>query len=294
MFCVAGVYSSHDGTDLMSLIGKMLHDCIEWCRHMNVGSVYFESEDWRGVSWSGDNYPDIRIHTIKCAERVNCVVRGLVNSCTGVNVMFLRKEGLPQGLGRFLALEGEAIVRFSASRMVRDDSEEDKLTLVGRFCQERRPLDCFGSGEGRFGVSFFQLNGESKGESREGGFGRVLEIAKGLLLGGLRLEQSDGDGGSRKDVDAGVQSDGDGGSRKDVDPGQRFGPPGCGLGGQHLGPSDAELAQMAVEIILAAAMDHIEKIAENVMQEGDGGPDQAELSSPSISFSVWAKDMKEK
>nr|GMC80808.1 uncharacterized protein LOC109147873 [Ipomoea batatas] len=106
MFCVAGVYSSHDGADLKSLIGKMLHDCIEWCRHMNVGSVYFETEDWRGVSWSGDNYPDIRIHTIKCAERVNCVVRGLVNSCTGGNVMFLRKEGLPQGLGRLLALEG--------------------------------------------------------------------------------------------------------------------------------------------------------------------------------------------
>nr|GMC71025.1 hypothetical protein Iba_chr03aCG21290 [Ipomoea batatas] len=73
----------------------------------------------------------------------------------------------------------------------------------------------------------------------------------------------------------------------DVDPGQRFGPPGCGLGGQ------AELAQMADEIILAAAMDHIEQIAENVMQEGDDGPDQAELSSPNISFSVWAKDMKE-
>nr|GME01022.1 hypothetical protein Iba_contig771CG0010 [Ipomoea batatas] len=62
----------------------------------------------------------------------------------------------------------------------------------------------------------------------------------------------------------------------------------------HLGPSEGELARMADEIILAAAMDHIEQIAENVMQEGDEGPDQVELSSPSISFSVWAKDMKEK
>nr|GLL30566.1 uncharacterized protein LOC109147873 [Ipomoea trifida] len=108
MFCVAGVYSTHDGTDLMSLVDKMLHDCIEWCRHMNVGSVYFETEDWRGVSWNGDHYPDLRICTVKCAERVNCVVKGLVNSCTGGNVMFLRKEGLPQGLGRLLALEGRS------------------------------------------------------------------------------------------------------------------------------------------------------------------------------------------
>nr|GMC80812.1 uncharacterized protein LOC109147873 [Ipomoea batatas] len=118
MFCVAGVYTLHDGADLKSLIEKMLHDCAEWCRHMNVGWAYFETEDWRGVSWNGENYPDLRICTVKCAERVNCVVKSLVNSCTGGNIMFLRKEGLPQGLGRLLALEGHSTSTLGCSLFI--------------------------------------------------------------------------------------------------------------------------------------------------------------------------------
>nr|GMD90769.1 hypothetical protein Iba_chr14dCG12870 [Ipomoea batatas] len=53
---------------------------------------------------------------------------------------------------------------------------------------------------------------------------------------------------------------------------------------------------MADEIILESAMGHLERIAEVVMQEEDDGLDQAqsESPSPSISFSVWAKGMKEK
>nr|GMD56025.1 hypothetical protein Iba_chr11dCG13640 [Ipomoea batatas] len=60
------------------------------------------------------------------------------------------------------------------------------------------------------------------------------------------------------------------------------------------GLDEASLAQMADEIILEAAMGHIERIAEVVMHEENAGPDQSESPSPSISFSVWAKGMKEK
>nr|GLL21715.1 uncharacterized protein LOC109147873 [Ipomoea trifida] len=106
MFCVAGVYTSHDRTEIKSLIIRMLYDCTDWCRSKNVNSVYFETEDWRGVIWDGNNCSDIRIHNIQCAERVNCVAKCLVNICTGGSVMFLEKEGLPKGLGRILSLEG--------------------------------------------------------------------------------------------------------------------------------------------------------------------------------------------
>nr|GMD74751.1 uncharacterized protein LOC109147873 [Ipomoea batatas] len=80
----------------------MLHDCTDWCRSKNVNSVYFETEDWRGVIWDGNNCSDIRIHNIQCAERVNCVAKCLVNICTGGSVMFLKKEdaGLRCNTGR--------------------------------------------------------------------------------------------------------------------------------------------------------------------------------------------------
>nr|GME03902.1 uncharacterized protein LOC109149028 [Ipomoea batatas] len=61
-----------------------------------------------------------------------------------------------------------------------------------------------------------------------------------------------------------------------------------------LGPDEASLALMADEIILEAAMGHIERLAEVVMQEEYGGPSHPESPSPSISFSAWAKGMKEK
>nr|GMD77067.1 hypothetical protein Iba_chr13bCG16290 [Ipomoea batatas] len=55
--------------------------------------------------------------------------------------------------------------------------------------------------------------------------------------------------------------------------------------------NEAHLAHLAEEIIYEAAMGHIETLAEVVMQEGDDGHDSA---SPCISYSVWAKEMKEK
>nr|GMD96695.1 uncharacterized protein LOC109147873 [Ipomoea batatas] len=121
MFCVAGVYTSHDITEIKSLIVRMLHDCTDWCRSKNVNFVYFETEDWRGknvnsvyfgtedwrgVIWDGNNCSDIRIHNIQCAKRVNCVAKCLVNICIGGSVMFLKKEGLPKGLGGIISLEG--------------------------------------------------------------------------------------------------------------------------------------------------------------------------------------------
>nr|GMD88082.1 hypothetical protein Iba_chr14cCG3610 [Ipomoea batatas] len=48
---------------------------------------------------------------------------------------------------------------------------------------------------------------------------------------------------------------------------------------------EPDFAQMAQEIVEIAAMDHIHRTVEEIMQEED---------SPSISFSVWAKGMKEK
>nr|GME07551.1 hypothetical protein Iba_scaffold6333CG0150 [Ipomoea batatas]GME12991.1 hypothetical protein Iba_scaffold14306CG0020 [Ipomoea batatas]GME14929.1 hypothetical protein Iba_scaffold15614CG0040 [Ipomoea batatas] len=61
--------------------------------------------------------------------------------------------------------------------------------------------------------------------------------------------------------------------------GQENGPIEMGLTGL-----EPDFAQMAQEIVEIAAMDHIHRTAEEIMQEED---------SPSISFSVWAKGMKE-
>nr|GMD89666.1 TMV resistance protein N-like [Ipomoea batatas] len=73
------------------------------------------------------------------------------------------------------------------------------------------------------------------------------------------------------------QSDGPG---QRVDMGQENGPIEMSLTGV-----EPDFAQMAQEITEIAAMDHIHRTTEEIMQEED---------SPSISFSVWAKGMKEK
>nr|GLL40053.1 uncharacterized protein LOC109147873 [Ipomoea trifida] len=106
-FCAAGVYSLADGGNLNNLIVSMLHGCLDWCRGGKLMSVIFEADDWRGLEdaeWrraGGGMF--IRVN--KCSERVNAVASCLLRCCPGQRC-FRRKEDLPRGLGRILALEG--------------------------------------------------------------------------------------------------------------------------------------------------------------------------------------------
>lgn len=107
-FCAAGVYSALRGGSLDDLIKLMLKDCVLWCMRMHYINVVFEAADWRNLE--EDEWrtccTGIQIRANRCAERVNVVADCLLRSCPGLNVFFWRKEGLPRGLGRILALEG--------------------------------------------------------------------------------------------------------------------------------------------------------------------------------------------
>nr|GME03900.1 uncharacterized protein LOC109149028 [Ipomoea batatas]GME03901.1 uncharacterized protein LOC109149028 [Ipomoea batatas] len=70
-------------------------------------NICLEADSWDGIEVDVDRWaPHGLIRIFKCAERVNVVAACLVELCVGANVSFWRREGLPKGLGRILALEG--------------------------------------------------------------------------------------------------------------------------------------------------------------------------------------------
>nr|GMD97170.1 putative 3,4-dihydroxy-2-butanone kinase isoform X2 [Ipomoea batatas] len=101
----------------------MLKDCVLWCMRMHYINVVFEAADWRNLE--EDEWrtccTGIQIRANRCAERVNAVAYCLLRSCPGLNVFFWRKEGLPRGLGRILALEGGL----------------PELVVPGQFCRQQ-------------------------------------------------------------------------------------------------------------------------------------------------------------
>nr|GLL43424.1 uncharacterized protein LOC109147873 [Ipomoea trifida] len=105
-FCIAGVYTAQNEDLLVDTARDMLLGCIQWCKSQSITKVAFETDDWRGLDTVDFDDPTIRCTKLKCASRINAVAVSLVNCGHGLNVMYLRKEGLPRGLGRILALEG--------------------------------------------------------------------------------------------------------------------------------------------------------------------------------------------
>nr|GLL50027.1 uncharacterized protein LOC109149028 [Ipomoea trifida] len=86
----------------------MLGDCLVWCRRRNLINVTLEADDWRGLEESEWRRfgTGMFIRLNRCSDRVNAVVKCLMRCCPGLNAVFRRREDLPRGLGRVLALEG--------------------------------------------------------------------------------------------------------------------------------------------------------------------------------------------
>nr|GMD29914.1 uncharacterized protein LOC109149028 [Ipomoea batatas] len=130
------------GGSLDDLIKLMLKDCVLWCMRMQYVNVVFESDDWRSLEedeWR-TCYAGVQIRANRCAERVNAVADCLLRSCPGLNIFFWRKEGLPRGLGRILALEG--IPHFVFGPGVDSERGGDDLFImrcVGGLRQHERP-----------------------------------------------------------------------------------------------------------------------------------------------------------
>nr|GMC54419.1 peptide upstream ORF protein [Ipomoea batatas] len=102
-----GVYSKQKNENLKSVVERMLCDCVERCIMNDMMNICLEADSWDGIEVDVDRWaPHGLIRTFKCAERVNVVAACLVELCVGANVSIRRREGLPKGLGRILALEG--------------------------------------------------------------------------------------------------------------------------------------------------------------------------------------------
>nr|GME03904.1 uncharacterized protein LOC109149028 [Ipomoea batatas] len=103
----SGVYSLQQDEDLKSLIVRMLCDCVERCIRADMMNICLEADSWDGVDVDVGRWaPQGFIRLSKCAAKINVVAACLVELCVGANVSFWRREGLPKGLGRILALEG--------------------------------------------------------------------------------------------------------------------------------------------------------------------------------------------
>nr|GMD04662.1 uncharacterized protein LOC109149028 [Ipomoea batatas] len=107
-FCVAGVYLLQDGGSMGDLVKSMLRDCWSWCWKEKIRRLIVESSDWQ---WLDDGdlsrfSEEVQVVVNQCTERVNCVADCFVNACANVNVIYIKKDALPRGIGRVLALEG--------------------------------------------------------------------------------------------------------------------------------------------------------------------------------------------
>nr|GLL30574.1 uncharacterized protein LOC109149028 [Ipomoea trifida] len=81
-------------------------DCLHWCKRRMITRVVFESNEWSGYRNMELEEYTMNVGRVQCADRVNAVAQCLVNWGPGLNVVYWKKEGLPRGLGRILALEG--------------------------------------------------------------------------------------------------------------------------------------------------------------------------------------------
>nr|GLL30572.1 uncharacterized protein LOC109149028 [Ipomoea trifida] len=106
LFCCAGIYTASEEELLESTIKDMLQDCLHWCKRRMITRVVFESNEWSGYRNMELEEYTMNVGRVQCAERVNAVAQCLVNWGPGLNVVYWKKEGLPRGLGRILALEG--------------------------------------------------------------------------------------------------------------------------------------------------------------------------------------------
>nr|GMD36082.1 uncharacterized protein LOC109147873 [Ipomoea batatas] len=107
-FCVAGVYLLHDGGSMGDLVKSMLRDCWSWCWRKRTRKMILESSDWQRVD-VGDLSrfsEEVQVVVNQCTERVNCVADCFVNASANVNIAYIKKDALPRGIGRVLALEG--------------------------------------------------------------------------------------------------------------------------------------------------------------------------------------------
>nr|GMC71024.1 uncharacterized protein LOC109147873 [Ipomoea batatas] len=70
-----------------------------------------ENEIDPGPDWLGDGdlsrfSEEVQVIENQCTDRINCVADCFVNACANVSVIYIKKDALPRGIGRVLALEG--------------------------------------------------------------------------------------------------------------------------------------------------------------------------------------------
>nr|GME14058.1 uncharacterized protein LOC109147873 [Ipomoea batatas] len=107
-FCVAGVYLLQDGGSMGDLVKSMLRDCWSWCWRKRTRKMILVSSVWQRVD-VGDLSrfsEEVQVVVNQCTERVNCVADCFVNASANVNIAYIKKDALPRGIGRVLALEG--------------------------------------------------------------------------------------------------------------------------------------------------------------------------------------------
>nr|GMC80114.1 ribosomal protein S7 [Ipomoea batatas] len=89
-------------------VKSMLRDCWSWCWRKRTRKMILESSDWQRVD-VGDLSrfsEEVQVVVNQCTERVNCVADCFVNASANVNIAYIKKDALPRGIGRVLALEG--------------------------------------------------------------------------------------------------------------------------------------------------------------------------------------------